>query len=148
MKRTQCNKKKINFFFFFFCSFYDLRFVSLLRNWRKRKHKIENKRIQLNWLLSHDFSALLVIQIAIIFFVTNEKKKRVKFSYIWYLWLQLKWLGKMGIIEKIKEIEAEMARTQKNKATGTVNWMLYSLLIGNFHLGMLYLCFTVSIFNS
>ena len=24
----------------------------------------------------------------------------------------------MGIIEKIKEIEAEMARTQKNKATG------------------------------
>lgn len=25
---------------------------------------------------------------------------------------------KMGIIEKIKEIEAEMARTQKNKATG------------------------------
>jgi len=25
----------------------------------------------------------------------------------------------MGIIEKIKEIEAEMARTQKNKATGT-----------------------------
>lgn len=26
--------------------------------------------------------------------------------------------GKMGIIERIKEIEAEMARTQKNKATG------------------------------
>lgn len=26
--------------------------------------------------------------------------------------------GIMGIIEKIKEIEAEMARTQKNKATG------------------------------
>lgn len=26
----------------------------------------------------------------------------------------------MGIIEKIKEIEAEMARTQKNKATGNV----------------------------
>ena len=25
----------------------------------------------------------------------------------------------MGIIERIKEIEAEMARTQKNKATGT-----------------------------
>jgi ribosome-interacting GTPase 1 len=24
----------------------------------------------------------------------------------------------MGIIERIKEIEAEMARTQKNKATG------------------------------
>lgn len=24
----------------------------------------------------------------------------------------------MGILEKIKEIEAEMARTQKNKATG------------------------------
>lgn len=30
----------------------------------------------------------------------------------------------MGIIEKIKEIEAEMARTQKNKATGS-----YTLLI-------------------
>lgn len=26
----------------------------------------------------------------------------------------------MGVIEKIKEIEAEMARTQKNKATGGV----------------------------
>lgn len=25
---------------------------------------------------------------------------------------------KMGIVERIKEIEAEMARTQKNKATG------------------------------
>ena len=31
----------------------------------------------------------------------------------------------MGIIEKIKEIEAEMARTQKNKATGIVfNFLL------------------------
>jgi hypothetical protein len=27
-------------------------------------------------------------------------------------------LFKMGVIEKIKEIEAEMAKTQKNKATG------------------------------
>ena len=27
----------------------------------------------------------------------------------------------MGIIEKIKEIEAEMARTQKNKATGSLH---------------------------
>jgi hypothetical protein len=27
----------------------------------------------------------------------------------------------MGIIEKIKEIEFEMARTQKNKATGLVH---------------------------
>jgi ribosome-interacting GTPase 1 len=26
----------------------------------------------------------------------------------------------MGILERIKEIEAEMARTQKNKATGFV----------------------------
>ena len=29
--------------------------------------------------------------------------------------------GKMGIIEKIKEIEFEMARTQKNKATGELH---------------------------
>lgn len=28
----------------------------------------------------------------------------------------------MGIIEKIKEIEFEMARTQKNKATGVSNF--------------------------
>lgn len=27
----------------------------------------------------------------------------------------------MGIVEKIKEIEAEMARTQKNKATGSLH---------------------------
>jgi len=33
----------------------------------------------------------------------------------------------MGIIEKIKEIEAEMARTQKNKATGS-----FVLIILNF----------------
>lgn len=26
-------------------------------------------------------------------------------------------LGKMGVAEKIKEVEDEMARTQKNKAT-------------------------------
>lgn len=31
----------------------------------------------------------------------------------------------MGIIEKIKEIEAEMARTQKNKATGTCSIYMY-----------------------
>lgn len=35
--------------------------------------------------------------------------------------------ARMGIIEKIKEIEAEMARTQKNKATG-----LILILIQNF----------------
>lgn len=29
----------------------------------------------------------------------------------------------MGIIEKIKEIEAEMARTQKNKATGSLSFL-------------------------
>jgi hypothetical protein len=29
----------------------------------------------------------------------------------------------MGIIERIKEIEAEMARTQKNKATGKLNFL-------------------------
>ena len=29
----------------------------------------------------------------------------------------------MGLLEKIKEIEVEIARTQKNKATGTsVSW--------------------------
>lgn len=33
------------------------------------------------------------------------------------LYLQIYWVT-MGIIERIKEIEAEMARTQKNKATG------------------------------
>jgi ribosome-interacting GTPase 1 len=31
----------------------------------------------------------------------------------------------MGIIEKIKEIEAEMARTQKNKATGFVSIIIF-----------------------
>lgn len=42
----------------------------------------------------------------------------------------------MGIIEKIKEIEAEMARTQKNKATGLdflscLDFLILSLI---FHL--------------
>ena len=32
----------------------------------------------------------------------------------------------MGIIEKIKEIEAEMARTQKNKATGAFHYPLHA----------------------
>jgi ribosome-interacting GTPase 1 len=37
----------------------------------------------------------------------------------------------MGVIEKIKEIEAEMAKTQKNKATGKLlpkfeeHWHMY-----------------------
>lgn len=31
----------------------------------------------------------------------------------------------MGIIEKIKEIEAEMARTQKNKATGSLYYLYF-----------------------
>lgn len=34
----------------------------------------------------------------------------------------------MGIIEKIKEIEAEMARTQKNKATGELRTPLLSII--------------------
>lgn len=33
----------------------------------------------------------------------------------------------MGIIEKIKEIEAEMARTQKNKATGALHYPLHAV---------------------
>jgi ribosome-interacting GTPase 1 len=41
----------------------------------------------------------------------------------------------MGIIEKIKEIEAEMARTQKNKATGFVSIIIFFLkFIGFFFL--------------
>lgn len=41
----------------------------------------------------------------------------------------------MGILERIKEIEAEMARTQKNKATGCVafsapsNYYIVGLLL-------------------
>lgn len=31
----------------------------------------------------------------------------------------------MGIVEKIKEIEAEMARTQKNKATGSYVFSIF-----------------------
>jgi hypothetical protein len=45
----------------------------------------------------------------------------------------------MGIVERIKEIEAEMARTQKNKATGKLN--LFTLLVNcNFSssIGILY----------
>jgi ribosome-interacting GTPase 1 len=40
----------------------------------------------------------------------------------------------MGIIEKIKEIEAEMARTQKNKATGFVSIIIFlkNLLVFSF----------------
>jgi hypothetical protein len=43
----------------------------------------------------------------------------------------------MGILERIKEIEAEMARTQKNKATGfavtssTVTTSMQFMLISN-----------------
>jgi hypothetical protein len=37
----------------------------------------------------------------------------------------------MGIIEKIKEIEFEMARTQKNKATGS-----YSAILQHFNCGI------------
>lgn len=36
----------------------------------------------------------------------------------------------MGIIERIKEIEAEMARTQKNKATGK---LIFFTLLVNFN---------------
>lgn len=42
----------------------------------------------------------------------------------------------MGIIEKIKEIEAEMARTQKNKATGT-HWASISFVFNSNNLEIL-----------
>lgn len=35
----------------------------------------------------------------------------------------------MGIVERIKEIEAEMARTQKNKATGNFHSLITKAFI-------------------
>ena len=46
----------------------------------------------------------------------------------------------MGIIEKIKEIEAEMARTQKNKATGTVKSNALELVDQKFSSGYALFC--------
>lgn len=43
----------------------------------------------------------------------------------------------MGIVEKIKEIEAEMARTQKNKATGNCHS----------HVTKAFICLTVVLFT-
>jgi ribosome-interacting GTPase 1 len=42
----------------------------------------------------------------------------------------------MGIIEKIKEIEAEMARTQKNKATGFVSIIIFFKIYWFFLFGL------------
>lgn len=55
--------------------------------------------------------------------------------------------GTMGIIERIKEIEAEMARTQKNKATGVCDKFLREIMDWNICCSWHFMPFLLSKWN-